>query len=1729
MELQDIGSFASVGVGVGVAWKNARDQGLDLGDVFSSVFRGTGQAINPIRQATQDFRAYKKSAYSYKEQLRTINATTGAEFLSKVSSFEQHEEAIRMSLMEAISRPGFRSRLASIQAKDNLPVPTFSSVTERLAGIRSPAALKSYVDNIFKQVGGSIPEFQAAVISGIHRRRSIAAKQGKTYKEFLKNMQRDLTVGSLSGQDFTRPLNVIKSISGQQYSGELKNFLGQLHSRGFIKQDAEGYLKSMLKRGDVFSMTDAAGNQSSYARITAGGQEFNFPLADNVTRLSSGRTLPVYHPGKRSGSMVSLMGNFYSYDADTNALRVDKAGSPIRMSGDQALFRGGAGQDPLILQMIEEANKRGTSVQNLMAGFGDDYEVGDVFRYGQYFQDSPSGANVPLMRQSMSTVLGREQFMEDVGGSAEMNRIVAAQVRAGGGTPLAFASPGAAGKHGAFHVRYPGEASVMDLMTDAELFSGIRRPLQGLADPWEITNQSAVVTSKGVGFSRKVLKSGKAQREIQGTLYNPVQSAMYQTPIFRSMTQNGMAPYVTPTFYSRPGSRLAGGEGEFAVRKRKGGGRVGTDPIFKGIKKTHNLARPGASGMTETTKVSSQFFDRPDRRNILSEIEGAANAEDRRKIVQGAFAKPFKEGAWLGQSVDANLGLVDEVLNIGGTGDIFLEDIIPNEKGFKLQFQRRTQLRAGEKAYFSIKGVSREEDLDYLLSGSMKDKGLRSFMETAGEASEIARAGNYGHLRNQQITGLGYTIGNRLGLLNDRGMNKSLGQNAENLVGDLLIRNSGPTVYDNMRRLGDPLSSLVGGAMSADSGHKGIAAMAGQMGNAAYQRQFSMLLGTVQSAFNARNILDDNDLGLVFGLEKYDEKLVDGGKYTFGELGALLDNSKTRAALAAGLGNGGDNFLSRLSSGISSSRGVVGESVLWYRDQAGAYPESRPKVERRAIQSLLQAPDDSFVNLGGGVTEKQVLMSDLAYGIDLPDAEFQKGINTITNAYKNVPKKVGGRYVNATGAYTDVTQMKALMADAGGWINLKAITGSDDVAYLPSPSTLGRVGPAIATDASLDPKSSPYGQALDRLTGSVDRYATAASSGRDLSSYKANVGAAYEALRRQENVAFHRASSSIYSGSVRHSSYQMIRSGKLISGTSDDALAEAMTFGLSKKNINEMFNRAVSTFQGDEQLVDQLNAQRSAILSDGKRGAMAIQRSPTITERGRQMLGFRYDRRLDELPNILVSNRREVQLSGELKKLIGDKIDVSALMAAANSSDFDGDRSPFNVIAGEHNQRAFDWVNSNSNLAQKAYDVERHVIGHATIESMMKRQIKGMSDELVETTVDNFLDSQGKLMGQAEIGLLSYNTESIKLAAQASTASGLGTLPQLSRQNYQTLEKALYVLDQKGAIGFKHAQSGQSIAAMITSDLQGVLELNDLNMATDRFEGVLRKWIGDDLFDKGYSYTTGDGVTETIKLGKQFKQEMMFGLSVLQQQPVRDAYTLARKQAGDMAQITAKKFQQGIDGGAQMGGLLELSQSLSADFMQSKMGTESVSEMLIGKINAGIKAAASNRRSMKLAPLAGPIGLGLAASAGIYGLFDKGYSSTPLEAPMRPDGTPGNATSIGLRMAIRDGSLLRQNVSGGIPGGIPLGNPNPGYHQAGQQPQGPPPGPGQAPPPTPNMIPRGTVVDGSTGRISMNGVVPSNVDVAEVTGMLKATMPFAQVGINVNHNYSIPRDLDHQM
>ena len=378
IERQDLAAVAGIGAGSTFAYFNIKRQGVTFQELVNPFRKGRSYKTGNQSEAVGIFNDAKKVAFSKAQELEVLRSKNVQAL--KASSFDGIEEAVRMGILETMSRPGFQSRI-----NDAYGSGAYDDVFNRIGHASNSKTLKTEVGKLVDLFGSKIPEFESSLLSSIQSRVTSRYK-GETYQSVMRGQTEDYTVDRVSGLDFGSPVNKINSRSKAiglfgGDGGYWDKFEALVNRLEGAEEISPGYFKSAFKDGNIFTTADG----SAYGRIkTKSSGSFNVPLKRNTKDTPLGR-MPIYHGDVRGNTAYSFIQNFF--EAGKKGLKLDPEGKPIVKGFEEAIF---FGESPVILDAIEEAKSSNRTVRSVISGVGD-LNPDSMYRFAEYMTDDISG------------------------------------------------------------------------------------------------------------------------------------------------------------------------------------------------------------------------------------------------------------------------------------------------------------------------------------------------------------------------------------------------------------------------------------------------------------------------------------------------------------------------------------------------------------------------------------------------------------------------------------------------------------------------------------------------------------------------------------------------------------------------------------------------------------------------------------------------------------------------------------------------------------------------------------------------------------------------------------------------------------------------------------------------------------------------------------------------------------------------------------------------------------------------------------------------------------------------------------------------------------------------------------------------------------------------------------------------------------------------------------------
>ena len=1636
-ELTHALAFSPFAIGLYQAYKGAKEQ--DLFREFKNTYKSYYTSTVSSRASLEAVGPYMTAVQKSNDLLRAKNTKNALTYWNAFSKAEEIKdlEAGKRGIAQVLTNPNLKDQLA----RHNI---NYNDVMNRIGSLTDGKDLWNYVKTNLLPLSSSVPSLEDELIKGIGGRAFLNEQMGRNrHSGKMAQMMFE------PGTDFSVAQNVLKE-------QDVKGLKGYKAAQRLF-QVAKGGVAGTVGGLEYFRMPTGGGNWSTYARLnTRTMGQINIPLDHNKFQFAPGIESSIYHLGGRGNTIAAPPGMMLRIGSENNRFKIlpGEGGTPF-MRWEEKLFwqKGSILEDLLSKGGVPDLEKALASVDPEAVG------TAGVMKYFQTISPNLSGATVALGRAS-TAVLATEGYddlqalMRELGLSQtdligqieeQLNK-EGYSVRAGGSPGQIPGVPNKAGSIDVFGRNI--ERGIWDVYSHPELTSDIRRPKQGWSAPWIMQNQRELIRSR-----QYLLDNAE--------IYNPVKSPMLNTELYRKMSRGSMSAYVQPSIISSNSSFLSDifgiEEGESLVAMDQ------SHPRYFGSSKIHRIAR--------STKDVSSIDYNPKLEKFFPLAEIADTRERRFAIhkLQRQKKFQFEVGELLGQKLDHSRGLTEEFLKLGGQGDVVLRDIVTDEKGYRLEFARIQPFQDTIKGYMGEKSTAKGTTSALLSSRLGED----SFFSKVTSGKELTKQYNDLLLRNQQVTGLKYS------LFEPRSPYAAAAKN----TGFLRFLSS-DNVLSNVEKLGTGVFDRLG---------LGAASMATETATST-----KMLLGTVAAAYGAykRFGLQAEDLGKIFHLEgKVLQEALEGNNNPY-NLVSLLSNEKFTTALG---GAKAEAFKSDLLRGIRESRYAKGDIPTLYRDIGSAYLESTPRLERRAFDFLMSShgfPDLPEGNLG------KMLLSNVSANLILDEPEKFQALKEFAKQSRGPGENVkaigfGDRPLAEVG--------KEMLAGTGGYIDPSSKLGKNyGPLYMPDKIQMRLISGMIDVGGGVEPMAQSYQKTVEQFLSSLTKVEGDDPAAISLARKH------WENVKRQELGLQQRGIEKFWRGSVGNAIYETVQrlDTRHLVGTDSlkyTMMGEGLGVASNRATIEELAEKAINR-AGTQAEIDEIIRQRDLVLDPtvpkgrGSRymAPMHVSRNPNLFEHSHQMMGLYYDPDLDDLDGRVF----------RFGKRVKNGIDFSPGLTMASSFDADGDRTINAWISGAQGRAAFEAINNKNSRDIINRWNDNAIARRTAITNRLKDTInaKGVLKES-----SRFVEAAASQFGQAQIGMLSYRINELQIAADM--AESLGGMNPENRSLFTALFEAL----EQEAIGFKHVIGGKTITEGLTEDIERILSAETIEDSKLSLKNMLNKYFGQDARGKAFLETGIDYGEGSFRISESAIDSLMPGIEALKSKEMQAVTALIRSKSEDTMNRSIQKTMEMLSPEADLNNV-PVGRIIAEHFREALDTDEGLGTMrkMVGDHIRALNVRALNEaqkgtRSAIFAKAAKPIGLGLLGTGILYSMFDKGYADEPLEVPGQV------STSMGMRASIADGSILRDQYMGRS-------------RQAQQGgPMMPAPPGGQNVPYVPNSIPNRSAYVSNTGRMSVDSTIPDHVDPQALADRLRYSVPHAQIGVNVSHKYDIPTDIEHEL
>jgi hypothetical protein len=1818
-----IENLIAMATGLAAARWVADKNGINLNEFGTFFNRVTSSLSSQIQSFNNPvLKKYSSVLQGNRIQSEAIHVARGGGFFAKASLTKDEAADLAYSTLEILSRPNIKSALH----RGNINV---SEISEFLQKTKDPAAIKNFLDErIYNnaRVLGFAPDIKTEVSASIARKVGIANRMGRTsYNKMISDVQATLSYSEFFDNGASRMLRQNQLFDYQTlrqnprlqegFEG-LTRLVKSMSAAGAIEgSDIVSLMKEKNGRRNLsfFLSGNNPDNSFHYARLQTNAGSVMIPL--EIARVNvGGQQAPIYPISDNARTMAAHTRYIGRMNPATGAIEsVDEF--------ERAIFWGSDTQEPALVQINKRALEKGTTMRD------------EIMKNTEHVPIGARGTSVLLSNATQMKTEGLEEYIKNVESSGRgmsvdvgqhmynQNRID--ELRSLGYDPAAFSSPNQAGKnilHLNKYDRVTGQIEregIWSMLSDPNGYSGIRRPGQSLIGSYEMRNRGQYTK--------------RTARYIDGTLlYSGTETQLFKMGgAFEAMSRQGFAPmfdrgvvFLSDSMKALDATKTAAIEESFGVGREGVIYNINQDrrsakPIFKGPQQVFRIE--GISEEFPELKVNKRLVDLIDiakkhrddpearaaairewearQRQKIDRKKRITQTTGRKKKGKGVNRGPyFKNGDWLGQTV-GHSGLQDTTIRMGGTGLIGIEDIQFRESGIELTLARRMRLGNYQKS-FGQKGLNIHLNAD-------KQKELTSRLDVADTRakllttdSEIGRSGNTAYRLLQQHTGLMMmgvddmhpSSGNNLtrsAVLERqaRGDVKALGvvdpdryvQTMKSIAseGTFMGASQDPMMQHIYQRRDNLARSIQALNLDDANPHKrAIAIIQSELGKS--DSGISRTLSLLGASYNlaavgglGKEATLSSTLGKIFGLERYKATEVAKDKMYMGQLGALLEEPKTRELVESFIQDSyfgvdpsidAKSFTSQLETGIREAKYVEGMVMRTFRDQAGAFYDSRPTVERRAVQMLMRTSDDSSMQFGSK-TEKEMLLEEIFSKQSTVSQKYASQVRRLISNYED--SKIDT--ISLKGSDVNARSLSNAFDQGGFFLDLDDlyVPGNKENStttqfarrvYIPTKAHQEALTTGIYSSGELI--ETGYSDVMSRFKAQAMQYVEPGFNVNDMSRFKETISEMARGVSSEIGRLWHPIANMSFSGDMLASTYEMLTPdltdvSKL--NMYRDSLGNIIRSTEGGGNVLTVNRAAAADLLGkikeqgfdDEDMLKQIQQ-----MFDTKSKTptpiifASVQRSPTISRYGRTVMGLRYDPSLpNDAPIIQVGQRQmfvpddtkgTVELMFENSRIKGNWIDVNPLLSAASSHDYDGDRLALAILMTGDRNLMMNQDKMLSVLGQHAESKQSYFLQYKAAVNAMEKQseLRAIAQGITAPeSLPDFIKSGKKLFGQSEIGMLSYQIDRIKYGANI--AKHLGHIDDATFEALTVLTQAL---EQEG-ISFKHLRSGRSVGFEMAQDFASIFEMGmEPGSSAQTFKEKMTKYFGNEIFEGGVEY----GGT-SIKLNPASIDNIGAGFAAASSKMGNETYQLIRAKSEDIEAKYAPSLLEALSKNSD-DGLMEaehLYGQMQRDFFnmydETILNEQAIlnnwSSEQVAEMNAAMKERASRRgqattlqdiisgqqkmaSSAAFSRLIKPTAAGLGVAALTYAAARASSPFTPASLEeLGPLDIPENGTSMqGQYNSGAGADLMRpeghRSSSGGM---MPTGNDSVNIPQV------------SAP-----MINRGFASAG-TGRINVRDMSGDNGSTQAMLSHLRASMPHSQVGVTVNHNYRVPRNIEDKM
>jgi hypothetical protein len=993
--------------------------------------------------------------------------------------------------------------------------------------------------------------------------------------------------------------------------------------------------------------------------------------------------------------------------------------------------------------------------------------------------------------------------------------------------------------------------------------------------------------------------------------------------------------------------------------------------------------------------------------------------------------------------------------------------------------------------------------IDPSFAGSQREARTMPFTTFVGEGRNYVKGNNIRQVRTQQESAVAFLLnkGNQLSLED--------------------IRNyAGPIELDNLGTTDAGLEAAYG---------KFHSAMQKGMGEAYTKQDTNALISFMkrsQDAFAEDPSLageKEDLLGAVFGFEQDSEfqKILESDPNMLLEMGFDQD------------------FIDNLSSGIKKSKMVFGLGLHGVADSSSVALGKNARMERRFIEHIYYQLGDEqserFDHMKNvfRTMQQRVRTIDPRYKSNLQEFAAMSALDVTDDITQNMElsqsekQKIMAQTKNlikfdstGTGAVNTTARRKMFnkIKSEGGYLQF----GKEQI-YIPGAELLKGLS-VRDTRAGKNVEDDDLFSTIDEILKNVETNLDSLDSQAFMQMKEGLSSIAFQKGMEVFNAPIE--------GRLGGTYYHMVMANL---DEKKAAQTKGYGLGLSRQTIKEHFDEARKGASKQER---QFLKQMEKEVIEGKRmyTVMAWQ-NPQIGPESVGNFAAYYDARRDKTGGITADALGET-IDSKFRRMLG-------FMTGKSSSDFDGDTAAVMMVGAGDKSRV------GKNITEYWNDITG-MISSESLDKQRQRQrayeaLTIQHEKTLETSLEKLLDTGSNFVptrkqaaflrqvGQEDVGLISNTVKAMHRMNYIMKQGG-----GIERQDAERLTNFLQALEQK-AVGFKHGT--ESPRKVLYERMQTALSEEDVSVGYEKFTGLLSDLGFKDASGKGSPFKSGDeglmsfayareslrAAAATEKSDKVDPRDIWNNLFYAPEDSQMALYSLDKKQRDMVLNLAynslpassrkaVKRKLKDIDTQVEresplgkMVGQLNATERAKAEAKVKNKNVASKVEKELQEQPSIMKSILMNKFS-RVGLLSG------AVMAGAYAMFNSGYDDEPLtDIPTPPPGRMAmNASNADMEM-IDNGTLLSDNYRNYNQSNdreMAMGASN--VDMSGVM-------------SSPNMIQSKSYLNNSTAKISSRSIIVDRTNPIEYARAIQGIIPGSQVGVNINHNYKIPSDLEREL